>query len=385
MRSASSLLTAAGARPTSPAKASSGTIIRSDAKPASRATLTSATELVKAGLVAPERQAEVERVAARYAVAITPAMAALVDPDNAEDPIARQFLPVPAELAVSPQELSDPIGDDVHSPLEGLVHRYPDRVLIKLVGVCPVYCRFCFRRETVGRKGAAMLSDGALAAALAYVAERPAIWEIIFSGGDPFILSARRIREVVARIGAIPHVKVIRWHTRVPAVAPERITPALIRALKSAGKAVYVALHANHPRELTPQARSACARLIDAGIPMLSQTVLLKGVNDDEATLAALMRAFVETRIKPYYLHHLDRAPGTAHFMLPIERGHELMQALRGRVSGLCQPSYMLDIPGGHGKSPLGPSYARVSPRSGAGSDWTVADFSGAQHAYPPK
>jgi lysine 2,3-aminomutase len=366
-------------------KAPPGEKIQAGAKPASRAGLASAAALVRAGLVAPARQAEVERVAARYAVAITPAMAALIDAADAEDPIARQFLPDRAELAISPHELVDPIGDDVHSPLEGLVHRYPDRALVKLVSVCPVYCRFCFRRETVGRKGAVMLSEDALEAAFAYVAERPAIWEVIFSGGDPFILSPRRVREVVARLAAIPHVKVTRWHTRVPVVAPERITPPLIRALKSAGKAVYVALHANHPRELTPQARSACARLIDAGIPMLSQTVLLKGVNDDEATLAALMRSFVETRIKPYYLHHLDRAPGTAHLSLPIERGHELMRALRGRVSGLCQPSYVLDIPGGHGKSPLGPSYARNSVAPSADTDWTVEDFSGGRHAYPPR
>ncbi|SDR48824.1 lysine 2,3-aminomutase [Rhizobiales bacterium GAS113] len=379
MRTALSTLPAPNAEisaiPAAPAKA----------KVTRRTSLTSAAALAKAGLVTPARQAEVERVTARYAVAITPSMAELIDPADARDPIARQFLPDRAELAISPEELADPIGDDVHSPLEGLVHRYPDRVLIKLVSVCPVYCRFCFRRETVGQKGAAMLSEEAIEAALAYVAERPAVWEVIFSGGDPFILSARRIREVVERIGAIPHVKVMRWHTRVPAVAPERVTPALIRALKSAGKAVYVALHANHPRELTPQARSACARLIDAGIPMLSQTVLLKGVNDDEATLASLMRAFVEARIKPYYLHHLDRAPGTAHLALPIERGLELMRALRGRVSGLCQPNYVLDIPGGHGKSPLGPSYATPAAAEGAEAGWSIEDFSGRPHAYPSR
>ncbi|SED97804.1 L-lysine 2,3-aminomutase [Rhizobiales bacterium GAS191] len=366
---------ATSATPETPAKA----------KATRRASLTSAAALAKAGLVTPARQAEVERVTARYAVAVTPSMAELIDPADLQDPIARQFLPDRAELAISPEELADPIGDDVHSPLEGLVHRYPDRVLIKLVSVCPVYCRFCFRRETVGQKGSAMLSEEALEAALAHVAERPAVWEVIFSGGDPFILSARRIREVVERIGAIPHVKVMRWHTRVPAVVPESVTPALIRALKSTGKAVYVALHANHPRELTPQARSACARLIDAGIPMLSQTVLLKGVNDDEATLASLMRAFVETRIKPYYLHHLDRAPGTAHLALPIERGLELMRALRGRVSGLCQPNYVLDIPGGHGKSLLGPSYATPAAAEGAEAGWSIEDFSGRPHTYPPR
>jgi lysine 2,3-aminomutase len=352
-----------------------------------RAIMTRAYELAAAGLVPRTRKGEIERIADRYAIAITPAMAALIDPGDPADPIARQFIPDTAELTHGAGELRDPIGDEAHSPLEGLVHRYPDRVLVKLVSVCPVYCRFCFRRETVGPKGSGMLSGEALEAAFRYVAARPAIWEVIFSGGDPLILSARRLREVVERLGAISHVKVMRWHTRVPAVAPERITPALIGALRSGGKAVYVALHANHPRELTPEARSACARLIDAGIPMLSQTVLLKGVNDEETTLAALMRAFVETRIRPYYLHHLDRAPGTAHLAVAIERGQELMRALRGRLSGLCQPSYVLDIPGGHGKSPIGPSYLASSPGGAQGADsfWSVEDFSGLAHAYPPR
>ncbi|MFI5011379.1 MAG: lysine-2,3-aminomutase-like protein [Hyphomicrobiales bacterium] len=345
--------------------------------------LTDAAALAAAGLVPRRRLGEIERVAARYAVAITPSIAALIDPADPADPIARQFVPDAAELTQARDEHSDPIGDDAHSPLEGLVHRYPDRVLIKLSSLCPVYCRFCFRRETVGQKGKALLANEALEAAIAYVAARPAIWEVIFSGGDPLILSPRRIRDVVRRVGAIAHVKVMRWHTRVPATAPERITVPLIRALKCAGKAVYVALHANHPRELTSEARSACARLIDAGIPMLSQTVLLKGVNDDEATLASLMRAFVETRIKPYYLHHLDRAPGTAHLRVPIERGHELMRALRGRISGLCQPSYVLDIPGGHGKSPIGPAYLTGGSTRADRPGWTVEDFSGASHDYP--
>ncbi len=346
------------------------------AKARARAPLTSVAALDEAGLLRGRSAEDARRVAERYAVAVTPAIAGLIDPANKEDPIARQFLPERAELDASAQEHPDPIGDEAHSPMEGLVHRYPDRVLVKLVSVCPVYCRFCFRRETVGQKGQAFLSASALDAAHTYVAERPALWEVIFSGGDPFILSARRLRDVSRAFGAIPHIKVMRWHTRVPAVAPERITPSLIGALKSSGKAVYVALHANHPRELTPQALSACARLIDSGIPMLSQTVLLKGVNDDEETLASLMRAFVAARIKPYYLHHLDRAPGTAHFALPIQRGQELMRALRGRLSGLCLPSYMLDIPGGHGKSPIGPSYVQHLTDAGL----MLEDFTGRSH-----
>jgi len=347
--------------------------------------LTSVGALASAGLLPPSFLNDAARVTERYAVAVTPTIATLIDPRDGKDPIARQFLPDPAELNAAAEERADPIGDDAHSPSEGLVHRYPDRVLVKLVSVCPVYCRFCFRRETVGPKRQALLSAAALEAARAYVATRPAIWEVIFSGGDPFILSARRIREVVEAFGAIPHVKVMRWHTRVPVVAPERITPTLIRALKAAGKAVYVALHANHPRELTNEAVCACVRLIDAGIPMLSQTVLLKGVNDDVKTLATLMRAFVAARIKPYYLHHLDRAPGTTHFSVSIERGQELVRSLRGRLSGICLPTYVLDIPGGHGKSPIGPAYlARAAAPAASGASWLVEDFTGRSHPITP-
>jgi len=331
--------------------------------------LRSPAALVAAGLIPPESLAALERVAAQYAVALTPAMVALA----AEPGVARQFLPDVRELDVSVEETADPIGDDAHSPVEGIVHRYPDRVLLKITLTCAVYCRFCFRREMVGPQ-ARSLSPAALDAALAYIADRPEIWEVIITGGDPFVLSPRRLRALMDRLAAIDHVKVIRFHTRVPAVSPELITPALVAALQAPGKATWVALHANHPEELTPAARAACARLIDAGLPMVSQTVLLRGVNDDPAVLGALMRAFVETRIKPYYLHHGDLAPGTSHLRTTLADGRSLMAALRGDLSGLCQPTYVLDIPGGHGKAPVGPNYL--------GEGW-VADPGGGRHAYP--
>jgi lysine 2,3-aminomutase len=307
-------------------------------------------DLIEAGLAAPERRADLERVAARYAVAITPAMAALIEASDPHDPIARQFVPDPMELDVQPEERADPIGDDAHSPVAGLVHRYPDRVLLKLVHVCAVYCRFCFRREMIGPGKPSALSAKALSAALGYIAAHPDIWEVILSGGDPLVLSPRRLAAVMKRLGAIAHVKVVRVHTRVPAVDPGRVTPAMVRALKSSGKTTYVVLHANHPRELTAAARGACARLVDAGIPMLAQSVLLKGVNDDVERLGALMRALVECRIKPYYLHQMDPAPGTAHFRTTLAHGRKLMRDLRRRYSGLCQPTYMLDGPDGEGK-----------------------------------
>ena len=338
-------------------------------------TLRDPAALARADLIAPERLAGLERVAAQYAVAITPAMAGLIDPDDPDDPIARQFVPHAAELEVRPEESADPIGDAAHSPLEGIVHRYPDRVLLMLTHTCAVYCRFCFRREVVGPDGAGTLAPAALDAALAYIAARPEIWEVILTGGDPLVLSPRRLGAAMARLAAIDHVKVVRLHTRVPAVDPEAITPELVAALKCAGKAVYVALHANHPRELTPAARAACARIVDAGIPMLGQSVLLAGVNDDAEVLGALMRAMVESRIKPYYLHHTDLAPGTSHFRTGLAEGQALMRALRGRLSGLSQPTYVLDIPGGHGKVPVGPGYLE-------GDD--VEDPWGRRHVYPP-
>jgi lysine 2,3-aminomutase len=292
-------------------------------------------------------------VAARYAVAITPAMEALIDPDDPADPIVAQFRPDARELDVSPDESRDPIGDEPHTPIKGVVHRYPDRCLLKLVHVCPVYCRFCFRREMVGPNADGTLSAPELDDALAYISAHSEIWEVIFTGGDPFLLSARRTREIAARVAAIAHVKIIRWHTRVPAVDPLRVTPDLVEALRADGATTYVVLHTNHPRELTPEAKAAIARIVDAGVPMLSQTVLLGGVNDDVETLEALMRGLVEARVKPYYLHHLDKAPGTSHFRCEIAHGQQLAEQLHQRASGLAQPTYVLDIPGGHGKAPL--------------------------------
>jgi lysine 2,3-aminomutase len=344
---------------------------------AKRPPLTSVAALADAGLIAPEQVAALDRVAQRYAVSITPAMADLIDADNANDPISRQFVPSGAELHVSPDESADPIGDVVHEVVPGVVHRYPDRALLKITGLCPVYCRFCFRRETVGPSAEAMLGAKELAGALDYIHRTPALWEIILTGGDPLILSARRVAEVTQKLAEISHVKVLRWHTRVPVVSPERVTPELVAALKSSGQAVYVALHCNHPRELTPAARAACSRLVDGGIVLVSQTVLLKGVNDDVATLDALMRGFVENRIKPYYLHHGDRAQGTAGFRTTIAEGQALMRDLRGRLSGLAQPTYVLDLPGGHGKMPIGPVYAQPTD-----AGYMIADYQGREHPY---
>ena len=364
---------------------------------AAATTLRTPADLVAHGFVPAADMSDLEKVAARYAVAVTPEIAALIDPDDPGDPIARQFIPNALELVTQGSENADPIGDHVHSPVAGIVHRYPDRVLFKLVHVCAVYCRFCFRREMVGPGKASALPQVAYDGAIDYIRAHPEVWEVILTGGDPLMLSPRRLAEVMADLAAIDHVRIIRIHTRVPVADPARITPEMISALKVAGATTWVALHANHVRELTGNARAACGAIVDAGIPMVSQSVLLRGVNDDAATLEALMRGFVECRIKPYYLHHGDLAPGTSHLRTTLERGQELMRALRGRVSGLCQPDYVIDIPGGHGKSPVGPNYlswadSPSQPDSfsregeqGAETRYRVVDYCGDVHLYPPR
>jgi lysine 2,3-aminomutase len=336
-------------------------------------------DLVDRGLVAPERADALRRVAEKFSVAVTEDMAALIDPSDPADPIAAQFVPSAAELHAAPDDQPDPIGDERWSPLPGIVHRYPDRVLLKPVLVCPVYCRFCFRREQVGQ-GEGVLAPDALDHAFDYIAAHSEIWEVIVTGGDPFVLSPRRLAEIVRRLDAIDHLAVIRFHTRVPVAEPGRVDHALIAAL-AADKALYVVIHANHPRELTPAMREAAGRLVRAGIPVLSQSVLLRGVNDDAAVLETLFRGLVAMRVRPYYLHHPDLAPGTSHFRLDIGDGRRLVASLRGRVSGLCQPTYVLDIPSGYGKVPIAASAAEPAE----GSDgWLVEDPAGRAHPYPP-
>lgn len=330
-------------------------------------------EMVEAGLVPAAAAPVLAPIEAAFRIRVTGAMqAAMAAPD---DPVARQFVPDVAELTIRDEELADPIGDDAHAPVKGLTHRYPDRVILHVTKTCEVYCRFCFRREAVGEEGS--LPEHDLVAALDYIAVNPAIREVILTGGDPLVLSARRIKGLMDRLGDIPHVDVVRVHTRIPVVAPEKVTDAMVSALKGR-VSLWIVVHTNHAQEITARAEAALARLADAGIPLLSQSVLLRGVNDSVAALEGLFRRLIGCRVKPYYLHHCDLAKGTSHFRTTIAEGQALMAGLRGRVSGTLLPTYVLDIPGGFGKVPLVRDHAEPL---GDGR-WRITDWRGGVHLY---
>ena len=308
--------------------------------------------LIDAGFADPTDALLLDPVAARYAVSIPPAFAALIE--HPDDPIGRQVIPNPDELHAAPHEQHDPTGDSAFSPVPGIVHRYADRALLKPLLVCPVYCRFCFRREHVGPDGG-LLSDRELGAALDWLAANTAIREVILTGGDPLLLSPRRLSAILAALDAMPHVETFRIHSRVPTADPARLS-AMAETLQTE-KPLWLVVHVNHARELTQAARAALLTVSRQGVPLLGQSVLLRGVNDSAEALEALLRAMLAARIKPYYLHQLDPAPGTARFHVPIEEGRALLRQLRGRVTGLAWPTYVLDIQGGFGKVPIGPEY----------------------------
>ena len=338
-------------------------------------TLRTSRQLRAANLISENEITAIDEVRAKYTVAIPESIVSLIDQNDPNDPIARQFVPNPAELKVMDDETKDPIGDITHSPMPGLVHRYPDRVLLTPTLSCPVYCRYCFRRDRVGR------SEGTpnrkeLDAALRYIEATLSIREVILTGGDPLSLSDKRLEDILNRIVSIPHIQNIRIHTRFPIVAPKRVTNTLIKALQTK-LPIWLVLHTNHPKELTSEVGTACAKLTNGGVPLLSQSVLLKGVNDDVEILAELMRSLVRLKIKPYYLHHPDRAQGTAQFRISIETGKKLVKALHGQISGLCQPNYVIDIPGGHGKVLVNSAF-----RSADENVWILENFEGRLHKY---
>lgn len=297
---------------------------------------------------------EVEAIASTapsFRMAITPYYASLMDPTDPACPIRRQAIPHADELAPDDEAMADPLGELPRTPVPGVVHRYPDRILLLVNNVCPVYCRFCTRKRLTALDNET-LPTAALERAYAYVAEHPEIREVILSGGDPLLLSDARLADIVSRLHALPNVRLVRIHTRLPVVLPQRITPALVDAL-APHPPVWFVTHFNHPAELTEEAQIACQRLIDRGIPVDNQSVLLKGINDRSEILGELYETLVSWRVRPYYLHHCDRAEGVSHFRTTLDKGPALLDELRGTISGLALPTAVLDVPGGAGKVPL--------------------------------
>lgn len=298
---------------------------------------------------------------------------------TADDAVARQYLPDAREAVILPEEDADPIGDNAHSPVKGIVHRYPDRVLLKITDTCAVYCRFCFRKEMVG-KGEGILSPFEIGDSINYIRQNSAIREVILTGGDPLTLSNRRLGDLFKALGEIPHLDIIRLHTRAPMVTPDRIDEELCDLLRAQEKAVYMVVHVNHAQEINQLVKDAFFRLSRSGAVLLSQSVLLKGINDKAEILEELFRTLLANRVKPYYLHHPDLAPGTSHFRVDIKKGQDILKQLRGRVTGLAYPTYVLDIPGGYGKVPLTADYLEEL----ADGTYRVEDYKGQKHAYPP-
>lgn len=340
-------------------------------------TLRTPRDLVEAGLISPDQIGDIERAEESLSIGISPEMLEQMKLDQENDPVFRQFVPNTRELTVLPEERPDPIGDVPYMPMKGITHRYPDRLLLVPNLSCAVYCRFCFRREKVG-PGEEYLTSEEIAACIEYIRARPELREVIVTGGDPLVLPVGRIAQIVADLSAIKHLDVIRFHTRVPVVSPRLVSEKLIQAIDT-DKIICVVIHANHASEFGDAAKQAIKRLRKAGVMLVSHSVLLKGINDTPEAMTDLLREFVRNGVKPYYLHHCDLVEGTSHFRTTFEEGMALMRAIRGRVSGLAQPSYVLHIPGGFGKVPIAPSYLEKT-----GDTWIVTDYLGGRHTYPP-
>jgi len=325
-----------------------------------------------------------ERQAARahsgsLPVGITPYYASLMSRDDAMEPLRRTHIPVGQEYIKAPGEADDPLGEDHDTAVPGLVHRYPDRVLFLVTGFCSTYCRYCTRSRMVGEAGGDYhFSRSQWDAGIDYIAAHPEIRDVLLSGGDPLTLHDERLDELLTRLRAIPHMEFIRIGSKVPVVLPQRITPQLTRILKK-HHPLWMSIHFTHPSELTPEVTEAVTRLADAGIPLGSQTVLLKDINDDADVLKSLFHGLLKRRVKPYYLYQCDPITGSAHFRAPVDKGLEIMQALRGHTTGYAIPTYVIDAPGGGGKIPLLPDY--VVGRDG--DDLILKNFEGNIYRYP--
>ncbi len=336
-----------------------------------RNALATAEDLARVVTLGPEERRGLAAAAGRARVAVTPYYASLMDPAHPSCPIRLQAIPSPAEAAAAPGDLRDPLGEDVHRPAPAIVHRYPDRALLLAVDRCPVYCRHCTRRRlTLGE--AAGHDRAALEEAVAYVRAHPGIRDVIVSGGDPLVLSDDRLGEILAALRAVPHVQILRVATRAPVVNPMRVDAALARLLRRHAP-LFVITHFNHPKECTAEAREACETLVDHGVPVENQTVLLRGVNSSARILKDLFERLLTFRVRPYYLHQGDLAEGTAHLRTPLEAGIAILEALRGTTSGLAIPHLAVDLPGGGGKVTLQPTYLASREGGGEGAEGGAA------------
>jgi lysine 2,3-aminomutase len=328
------------------------------------------------------RLSEMERRATLYGMslplAITPYYASLLDTDDYAQPLRRTVVPTLDECTVSSGEKHDPLEEERDSPVPGIVHRYPDRVLFLVTEACSTYCRYCTRSRMVGHNGGHSFDTGKWEEGISYIAANPAIRDVLLSGGDPLTLTDERLDWLLSRLRMIPHVEILRIGTKVPAVMPQRITPALVRMLKR-HHPLWISIHVTHPDELTPEMAQACARLADAGIPLGSQTVLLSGINDNADTMKLLMQELLRLRVKPYYLYQCDPISGSSHFRTPVAKGLDIMQALRGHTTGYAVPTYVIDAPGGGGKIPILPEYLLGRD----GNDIILRNYAGELYRYP--
>jgi lysine 2,3-aminomutase len=310
-------------------------------------------------------------------VGVTPYYMSLLSRDDPNQPLRRTVVPTTNEFQRAKGEADDPLGEDGHSPVPGLVHRYPDRVLLLVLDFCSTYCRYCTRSRVVGH-GELIPSESRLEKALEYIRETPSIRDVLLSGGDPLAMSEERLDWILTRLREIPHVEFVRIGTKMPAVLPQRITPQLCRVLRKFHP-LWMSLHFVHPDECTPESQRACARLADAGIPLGSQTVLLKGVNDNVETMKELVHRLLMMRVRPYYLYQCDPISGSSHFRTSVAKGLEIIEGLRGHTTGYAVPNYVIDAPGGGGKIPLQPNY--VVGREG--DDLLLRNYENKVFRYP--
>ena len=312
-------------------------------------------ELSKYFTFEPEEAEGIKKALAKFRMAITPYYLSLIDPNDPFDPIRRQAIPQGAECNIAPADLNDPLHEDEDSPAPGLTHRYPDRVLFLITDMCSMYCRHCTRRRFAGQKDDESPSER-IEKCLAYIEKTPQVRDVLLSGGDALMVSDAKLEYIIQRLRAIPHVEIVRIGSRTPVVCPQRITPELCDMLKKYHP-IWLNTHFNHPNEFTPEAEQALARLANAGIPLGNQTVLLRGVNDCVHVMKKLMHELVRNRVRPYYIYQCDLSMGLEHFRTPVSKGIEIIENLRGHTSGYAVPTFVVDAPGGGGKTPVMPQY----------------------------